>query len=84
MLHDGRDPYPGAIEAVDQLHAAGKHLLIISNSSRRSGGTISKLVKMGFKPECFAGKPTKLIRAAACKAADTSISASHCFIAGMG
>jgi hypothetical protein len=56
VLHDGRKPYPGAVEAVDQLYAAGKQLLIISNSSRRSGGTISKLAKMGFRAECFAGK----------------------------
>jgi ribonucleotide monophosphatase NagD (HAD superfamily) len=40
---------------VRQLHAAGKRVVIVSNSSRRSGGTISKLEKMGFEGSWFAG-----------------------------
>jgi hypothetical protein len=55
VLHDGQQPYPHAIAAVEQLHAAGKHVLVLSNSSRRSGGTIGKLAKMGFKEHWFAG-----------------------------
>lgn len=55
VLHDGKQPYPHAIAAVTRLHAAGKQILVLSNSSRRSGGTIGKLVKMGFKQEWFAG-----------------------------
>lgn len=35
VLHDGRDPYKGAIEAVQYLADRGMKLLIISNSSRR-------------------------------------------------
>ncbi len=38
VLHDGRRPYPGAIEAVAAAAASGLKLLIISNSSRRWGG----------------------------------------------
>ena len=56
--HAGRHPYPHAIAAVEQLHAAGKQVLVLSNSSRRSGGTIGKLAKMGFKEEWFAGAAT--------------------------
>jgi hypothetical protein len=56
VLHDGQQPYPQAIAAVKQLHAAGKQVLVLSNSSRRSGGTIGKLAKMGFKEEWFAGE----------------------------
>jgi hypothetical protein len=55
VLHDGRTPYPRAIEAVRQLDAAGKRVVIVSNSSRRSGGTIGKLAKMGFDAEWFTG-----------------------------
>jgi ribonucleotide monophosphatase NagD (HAD superfamily) len=55
VLHDGQQPYPHAIAAVEQLHAAGKQVLVLSNSSRRSGGTIGKLEKMGFREEWFAG-----------------------------
>lgn len=35
VLHDGRKPYPGAIEAVTALADSGRSVLIISNSSRR-------------------------------------------------
>lgn len=55
VLHDGKVAYPGAVEAVRQLHAAGLKVLIISNSSRRSGGTLKKLATMGFEEDWFAG-----------------------------
>lgn len=55
VLHDGKQPYPHAIAAVQQLHAAGKTIVVLSNSSRRSGGTIGKLARMGFKEKWFAG-----------------------------
>ncbi|KAI8477095.1 MAG: HAD-like domain-containing protein [Monoraphidium minutum] len=58
VLHDGRTPYPAAIEAVRQLAAAGKRTVIVSNSSRRAGGTIGKLEKMGFDGSWFAGAVT--------------------------
>lgn len=56
VLHDGQKPYPGAMEAVKGLHEAGLRILIISNSSRRSSGTLGRLSKMGFQEEWFAGK----------------------------
>ncbi|PNH00061.1 hypothetical protein TSOC_014131, partial [Tetrabaena socialis] len=58
VLHDGRRPYPGAVAAVSAAAAAGLRLLIISNSSRRSGGTLDKLAGMGFDPGCFEGVVT--------------------------
>ncbi|KXZ41725.1 hypothetical protein GPECTOR_305g833 [Gonium pectorale] len=58
VLHDGRRPYPGAVEAVSAAAAAGLRLLIISNSSRRSGGTLDKLASMGFDRQCFEGVVT--------------------------
>lgn len=60
VLHDGQQPYPHAIAAVRCLHATGKQVMVLSNSSRRSGGTISKLAKMGFKNEWFAGEAARL------------------------
>eukprot|EP00878_Enallax_costatus_P030388 GHUV01033081.1.p1 GENE.GHUV01033081.1~~GHUV01033081.1.p1 ORF type:complete len:137 (+),score=25.30 GHUV01033081.1:410-820(+) len=56
VLHDGKQPYPHAIAAVQRLHEAGKQIIVLSNSSRRSGGTIKKLAKLGFKAEWFAGE----------------------------
>ena len=35
VLHDGKKAYPGAIAAVEALAAAGRKLLVLSNSSRR-------------------------------------------------
>eukprot|EP00878_Enallax_costatus_P043696 GHUV01051750.1.p1 GENE.GHUV01051750.1~~GHUV01051750.1.p1 ORF type:complete len:173 (+),score=37.24 GHUV01051750.1:81-599(+) len=58
VLHDGKQPYPHAIAAVQRLHEAGKQIIVLSNSSRRSGGTIKKLAKLGFKAEWFAGAIT--------------------------
>ncbi|KAG2423639.1 hypothetical protein HXX76_015156 [Chlamydomonas incerta] len=58
VLHDGRVPYPGAVEAVTAAAAAGLALLIISNSSRRSAGTLDKLEAMGFPRAAFAGVVT--------------------------
>ena len=36
-LHDGRQPYPGAIQAVAALAEAGMHIVLLSNSSRSVG-----------------------------------------------
>lgn len=55
VLHDGIKPYPGAIEAVNYLHDRGLHLLIISNSSRRSHGALGNLKRMGFDSAKFSG-----------------------------
>lgn len=66
VLHDGRTPYSRAIEAVRQLHAAGKQIVIVSNSSRRSGGTIAKLEKMGFDGAWFAGALAVSLRLGMC------------------
>jgi len=34
-LHDGQQPYPGAVEAVAALAEGGMQILLLSNSSRR-------------------------------------------------
>ena len=57
VLHDGKKPYPGAIDAARALASMGK-CYIISNSSRESSGTIEKLTKMGFDAAWFAGAKT--------------------------
>ena len=36
VLHDGQKAYPGAVAAVEALAAAGRKLLVLSNSSRRA------------------------------------------------
>lgn len=48
VLHDGATPYPGAVEALVALKAAGKRCLLISNSGKRSAPNEARLVKLGF------------------------------------
>ncbi|KAL1503914.1 hypothetical protein AB1Y20_012375 [Prymnesium parvum] len=48
VIHDGKQPYPGAVHALERLHQAGKKVVIISNSSRRRQDTLSRLEAMGF------------------------------------
>ncbi|CAK0734875.1 hypothetical protein CVIRNUC_000496 [Coccomyxa viridis] len=48
VLHDGRKPYPGAIEAVTAL----------ADSGRSSHGALGKLEKLGFPKAAFSGAIT--------------------------
>lgn len=48
VLHDGRSPYPGAREAVAAWAAAGKTMVVLSNSSRRADAALAKLAQLGF------------------------------------
>jgi HAD superfamily hydrolase (TIGR01459 family) len=58
VLHDGRTAYPAAVQACHAAAAAGKRLIILSNSGRRSADTLGKLAKLGFAPEWFVGAVT--------------------------
>jgi HAD superfamily hydrolase (TIGR01459 family) len=48
VLHDGERAYPGAIEALARLKAAGKTVVLLSNSGRRSAGNEARLMALGF------------------------------------
>ncbi|KAL6343287.1 hypothetical protein AAG906_022362 [Vitis piasezkii] len=50
VLHDGKQPYPGAISTLEKLATSGAKMVIISNSSRRSSITIEKMKSLGFDP----------------------------------
>jgi HAD superfamily hydrolase (TIGR01459 family) len=50
VLHDGVAPYPGAVETLLRLKAAGKRSLLLSNSGRRSAPNEARLVRFGFQP----------------------------------
>eukprot|EP00316_Scyphosphaera_apsteinii_P024005 CAMPEP_0119299182 /NCGR_PEP_ID=MMETSP1333-20130426/1294_1 /TAXON_ID=418940 /ORGANISM="Scyphosphaera apsteinii, Strain RCC1455" /LENGTH=339 /DNA_ID=CAMNT_0007300527 /DNA_START=265 /DNA_END=1284 /DNA_ORIENTATION=+ len=55
VLHDGKQPMPGAIECFEQLAAAGKRLIVLSNTSRRRQFALSKFPKLGFDGRMLAG-----------------------------
>ena len=58
VLHDGRTPYPGAVDAVRALAEDGRRLVVLSNSSRRSDVALAKLGALGFDSAWFVGAVT--------------------------
>ncbi|CAN1248108.1 5'-nucleotidase YutF [Linum perenne] len=58
VLHDGKQPYPGAIATLKKLATAGAKMVIISNSSRRASVTMEKMKTLGFDTSLFAGAIT--------------------------
>lgn len=50
VLHNGKAPYPGVIDTLDAVTAAGKPFVILSNSGKRSGLNHQRLAKLGFAP----------------------------------
>ncbi|XP_022761481.1 uncharacterized protein LOC111307666 isoform X2 [Durio zibethinus] len=58
VLHDGKQPYPGAISTLEKLETTGAKMVIISNSSRRASTTIERMKSLGFDPSLFVGAIT--------------------------
>ncbi len=54
-LHDGTRLYPGVAAAMAALRTAGKRLIILSNSGKRSGPNIERLTAIGLPPESYDG-----------------------------
>ncbi|ACP23193.1 HAD superfamily protein involved in N-acetyl-glucosamine catabolism (plasmid) [Sinorhizobium fredii NGR234] len=50
VLRDGRGPYPGAAETLVRLKTAGKRIIILSNSGKRSAENDRRLAELGFEP----------------------------------
>jgi HAD superfamily hydrolase (TIGR01459 family) len=48
VLRDGRGPYPGAAETLARLKDAGKRIIVLSNSGKRSAENDRRLVELGF------------------------------------
>ncbi|TIR25180.1 MAG: TIGR01459 family HAD-type hydrolase [Mesorhizobium sp.] len=49
VLHDGQQPYPGAVEALSALKRAGKTVALISNSGKRAEPNERRLLTLGFE-----------------------------------
>lgn len=58
VLHDGKQPYPGAISTLERLASSGAKMVIISNSSRRASVTMERMKRLGFDPSLFLGAIT--------------------------
>ncbi|MBR0654911.1 TIGR01459 family HAD-type hydrolase [Plastoroseomonas arctica] len=49
VVHDGRAPYPGVLDALAQLRARGKRIVFLTNAPRRSWFIDAMLAKMGVE-----------------------------------
>jgi len=48
VLHNGQAPYSGVVQCLKRLVWAGKQVIIISNSGKRSDGNEARMKKLGF------------------------------------
>jgi len=53
VLHDGHTPYPGTVECLKRLRAAGKQVVLLSNSGKRTWVNRERLHDMGFDESLF-------------------------------
>jgi HAD superfamily hydrolase (TIGR01459 family) len=53
VLHNGEQPYPGVIDCLDRLRAAGKRICLLSNAPRRCRSVVGKLSAMGITPDHY-------------------------------
>ncbi len=52
-LHDGTTAYPGAAAALLRMRAAGKRVVLLSNSARQAAPNARRLARLGFAPEAY-------------------------------
>ncbi len=53
VLHDGQAPYVGAVDCLCRLVAAGKTVILISNSGRRAAESERRLHRLGISAACY-------------------------------
>ena len=58
VLHDGGAPYPLAVEGLAQLRAAGKRVVLLSNSGKRAAINRRRLAALGIAPDLYDGLVT--------------------------
>ncbi len=52
VLHDGGAPYPDALEGLAELRAAGKRVVLLSNSGKRAAVNRQRLAGSASPPIC--------------------------------
>ena len=53
VLHDGSAPFPGVIEALGALRAAGKRIAVLSNAPRRAALVAARMTEIGIPPALY-------------------------------
>lgn len=57
-LHNGIAPLPGAVDALERLHAAGKRMILLSNAPRRVTPVVARMTEIGLPPGLYDGVVT--------------------------
>src|SRR5256885_17023721 len=47
VVHDGTAPFPGVLDCMERLIAAGKRLVLLSNAPRRSDDVMRRITRIG-------------------------------------
>lgn len=55
VIHDGVQPYPGAVECLTKLRDDGKRCVLLSNAPRRAFAAEEMLRSMGILPSLYSG-----------------------------
>jgi HAD superfamily hydrolase (TIGR01459 family) len=53
VLHDGRNPYPGAADALAALKSRGVKIVVLSNSGRSGAANAERMTTLGFERERY-------------------------------
>lgn len=53
VLHEGLQPYPGAIDCLARMQDAGKHVVVLSNSAQSEAANVRLMEQMGFPARLF-------------------------------
>ncbi len=53
VIHDGERLFPEAVAALERLRAAGRRVVLLSNSGRRVAHSLRHLAAMGLDPDLF-------------------------------
>ena len=54
-IHNGVRPFPGVLDALARLRAAGKRLLVLSNAPRRAAAVAASMARLGIDPALVDG-----------------------------
>jgi len=55
VLHDGTAPFPGVLDCMERLIAAGKRLVLLSNAPRRSDDVMRRITRIGVPERLYHG-----------------------------
>ncbi len=55
VIHDGVNPYPGAVKCLEHLRAAGKRVVLLSNAPRRAHVAQAGMRGMGIPDDLYTG-----------------------------